>query len=85
MTTDLPTDLLGPVLDDPTLAAALEDAREGRVRALDLTGPEALRPFVTAGLVRSGRTVLAVTATAREAEDLVAHLGDLMDPDRVAY
>ena len=79
------TDLLGPVLDDPTLAAALEDAREGRVRALDLTGPEALRPFVTAGLVRAGRTVLAVTATAREAEDLVAHLGDLMDPDRVAY
>ena len=85
MTTDLPTDLLGPVLDDPTLAAVLEDAREGRVRALDLTGPEALRPFVTAGLVRAGRTVLAVTATAREAEDLVAHLGDLMDPDRVAY
>ena len=82
---DPPTDLLGPVLDDPTLAAALEDAREGRVRALDLTGPEALRPFVTAGLVRAGRTVLAVTATAREAEDLVAHLGDLMDPDRVAY
>ncbi|WP_300539659.1 transcription-repair coupling factor [uncultured Nocardioides sp.] len=79
------TDLLGPVLDDPTLAAALEDARKGRVRALDLTGPEALRPFVTAGLVRAGRTVLAVTATAREAEDLVAHLGDLMDPDRVAY
>jgi transcription-repair coupling factor (superfamily II helicase) len=29
--------------------------------------------------------VLAVTATAREAEDLVAHLGDLVDPDRVAY
>ena len=82
---DLPTDLLGPVLDDPTLAAALEDAREARVRALDLTGPEALRPFVTAGLVRAGRSVLAVTATAREAEDLVAHLGDLMDPDRVAY
>lgn len=78
-------DLLGPVLEDPTLAAALEDAREARVRALDLTAPEALRPFVTAGLVRAGRSVLAVTATAREAEDLVAHLGDLLDPDRVAY
>ena len=78
-------DLLGPVLEDPTLAAALEDAREARVRALDVTAPEALRPFVTAGLVRAGRSVLAVTATAREAEDLVAHLGDLLDPDRVAY
>ena len=78
-------DLLGPVLEDPTLAAALEDAREARVRALDVTAPEALRPFVTAGLVRAGRSVLAVTATAREAEDLVAHLGDLLDPDRGAY
>ena len=78
-------DLLGPVLEDPTLAAALEDARAARVRALDVTAPEALRPFVTAGLVRAGRSVLAVTATAREAEDLVAHLGDLLDPDRVAY
>ncbi len=66
---DPPTDLLGPVLDDPTLAAALEDAREGRVRALDLTGPEALRPFVTAGLVRAGRTVLAVTAYAGKGDE----------------
>jgi transcription-repair coupling factor (superfamily II helicase) len=79
------TDLAGPVLADPILAAALEDAHDGRVRALDLTGPEALRPFVVAGLVRAGRSVLAVTATAREAEDLVEHLGDLLDRDRVAY
>ena len=79
------TDLAGPVLADPTLAAALEDAHDGRLRALDLTGPEALRPFVVAGLVRAGRSVLAVTATAREAEDLVEHLGDLLDRDRVAY
>ncbi len=81
----MPTDLAGPVLADPTLAAALEDARDGRLRALDLTGPEALRPFVVAGLVREGRSVLAVTATAREAEDLVEHLGDLLDRHRVAY
>ncbi|GAB2619916.1 transcription-repair coupling factor [Nocardioides ginkgobilobae] len=79
------TDLAGPVLAAPTLAAALEDAHDGRLRALDLTGPEALRPFVVAGLVRAGRSVLAVTATAREAEDLVEHLGDLLDRDRVAY
>ena len=45
----------------------------------------ALRPFVVAGLVNAGRTVLAVTATSREAEDLVAELGDLVDPARVGY
>nr|WP_221634275.1 transcription-repair coupling factor [Nocardioides luti] len=65
------------------MAGALADAGGGRVRALDLTGPEALRPFVVAGLVRAGRSVLAVTATAREAEDLVAALADLVDPDTV--
>ena len=37
------------------------------------------------GLVDAGRTVLAVAATAREAEDLVSALGGLMDPDEVAY
>ncbi|MGZ6748818.1 MAG: transcription-repair coupling factor, partial [Nocardioides sp.] len=77
--------LADAVLSDPTLAQAVDDARGGAVRALDLTGPEALRPFVVAGLVRAGRTVLAVTATAREAEDLVAALGDVVDPDQVGY
>ena len=37
------------------------------------------------GLVDAGRTVLAVAATAREAEDLVTALGGLMDPAQVAY
>jgi len=77
--------LADAVIADPTLGAVLEDAADGRLRALDLTGPEALRPFVVAGLVRAGRTVLAVTATSREAEDLVAALGDLVDPDGVGY
>ncbi|MCW2797882.1 transcription-repair coupling factor [Nocardioides sp.] len=79
------TGLADAVLADPTLATAMRDAGTGELHALDLTGPEALRPFVVAGLVRAGRTVLAVTATAREAEDLVSALGDLMDPDLVAY
>ena len=52
------------------LAAALEDARTAGVRTRELTGPEALRPFVVEGLVRAGRTVLAVAATVRDAEDL---------------
>ena len=52
--------------------------------ALDLTAPAGLRPFVVAGLVRQGRTVLAVTATGREAEELVSALGSVLDGDRVA-
>ncbi|MEV7428072.1 transcription-repair coupling factor [Nocardioides sp. NPDC092400] len=79
------TGLADAVLADPTLSAAVEDARGGAVRALDLTGPEALRPFVVTGLVRAGRTVLAVTATAREAEDLVDALGCFLDPATIAY
>ncbi len=79
------TPLADAVLADATLAEAMADATAGLVRALDLTGPEALRPFVVAGLVRTGRTVLAVTPTSREAEDLVAQLADLVDPARVGY
>ncbi|HXH79057.1 transcription-repair coupling factor [Nocardioides sp.] len=60
-------------------------AAAGHVRALDLTGPAAVRPLVVKGLVDAGRTVLAVAATAREAEDLVLELADLVDPDTVAY
>jgi transcription-repair coupling factor (superfamily II helicase) len=70
---------------DATLATALEDARDGRIGSLDLTAPAASRPFVVSGLVRSGRTVLAVAATAREAEDLVAALEGLLPVDQVAY
>ncbi|MBF4162907.1 transcription-repair coupling factor [Nocardioides acrostichi] len=77
------TPLLAPVVADPTLAQALDDARGTQVPALDLTAPAALRPFVTAGLVGAGRHVLAVTATSREADDLVEHLGDLLDPASV--
>jgi transcription-repair coupling factor (superfamily II helicase) len=73
------------VLQDPTLAGAVQDARSGTVPALDLTAPSALRPFVVKGLVDAGRTVLAVAATAREAEDLVRALEGLMDPSLVAY
>src|SRR4051794_15856491 len=73
------------VLSEPTLAGALEDATGARVPALDLTGPAALRPFVIKGLVDAGRTVLAVAATTREAEDLVDALRCLLVPEHVAY
>ena len=55
------------------------------VDALDLTGPAGLRPFVVKGLADKGRTVLAVTATQREAEDLVESLSDLIDADTIGY
>ncbi|MGI9156982.1 MAG: transcription-repair coupling factor, partial [Marmoricola sp.] len=63
----------------------MADARDGSVSALDLTGPAALRPFVVKGLVDAGRTVLVVAATAREAEDAVETLGDLVDPATIGY
>jgi transcription-repair coupling factor (superfamily II helicase) len=78
------TPLADAVLADPTLAEAMGDAKAGLVRALDLTGPEALRPFVVAGLAGAGRTVLAVAPTGREAEDLVAQLAELVDPAHVS-
>lgn len=71
------------VLGGPVLAEAMAEAAQ--VRALDLTGPAAVRPLVVKGLADAGRTVLAVTATAREAEDLVLELSDLLDPATVAY
>ena len=73
------------VLDDATLAEAMADAKDGRIGALDLTAPAALRPFVVKGLVDAGRTVLAVAATQREAEDLVAALSCVLDPHEVAF
>jgi len=75
--------LADAVLADPTLATALAAVDE--TESLDLTGPAALRPFAIKGLVDAGRTVLAVPATAREAEDLVTELADLVDPDLVGY
>ncbi|QWC84228.1 transcription-repair coupling factor [Nocardioidaceae bacterium] len=73
------------VLTDRALEASLAELRAGEAATLDLTAPEALRPFAVAGLVEAGRTVLAVTATTREAEDLVTVLGDFVDPDTIAH
>ncbi len=77
--------LTDAVLADPALREAMAEAGSAGVRTLDLTGPMALRPFAVAGLVKAGRPVLAVTATSREAEDLVAELADLVDPATVGY
>ena len=72
------------VLADPG-AEAVPSTTPAGPAPLDLTGPTALRPFVVPGLVDGGRTVLAVAATAREAEDLVEALGSLVTPRLVGY
>src|SRR5690606_26341196 len=72
--------LLDLVVADPELAAALERGGDAA-----LVAPAALRPFGVAALAgHDQRTVLAVTATARETEDLAAALSSLIDPGSVA-
>ena len=77
--------LTAAVLAEPVLAQAMADAKGAVLPALDLTGPAGVRPFVVAGLVEQHRTVLAVTPTSRDAEDLVAALADLVDPSLIGY
>src|SRR6201996_576851 len=89
--------ILHTVADDPRLTRALEIGREqSRAAAaggdappvlpgVDLVAPQALRPVLTAAIAAQlGQFVLAVTATAREAEDLTAALGSFLPDNRVA-
>ncbi|MFI6124297.1 transcription-repair coupling factor [Streptomyces sp. NPDC051064] len=77
--------LLDVVVTDPALSEAVKAAADGHRAHVDLVGPPAARPFAVAALARdTGRTVLAVTATGREAEDLAAALRTLLPPDTVA-
>ncbi len=79
---------------DTALADAVSHAREAvpgtRQAPLDLSAPKALQPFVVAALAAdanaggAGRTVLAVTATGREAEDLTATLRSLLGDEHAA-
>jgi transcription-repair coupling factor (superfamily II helicase) len=74
--------LLDATVTDPALAAAIDSAGKP---GLTISGPAALQPFAIAAIAgRSGRLVLAVTSTGREAEDLVAALRCLLPPDTVA-
>lgn len=77
--------LLDVVVTDPALSEAVKAASDGHRAHVDLVGPPAARPFAVAALAReAARTVLAVTATGREAEDLAAALRTLLPPDTVA-
>ncbi|TVZ01479.1 transcription-repair coupling factor [Trebonia kvetii] len=85
--------LLAAVAEDPQLRTALAGQPgtqeiDGAAER-DLVAPAALRPLVTAAMATGvaggqGRFVLAVTATAREAEDLTAALGSFLPPHVVA-
>ena len=76
--------LLRVIADDPQLRRALEEADAPGSPGADLIGPPALRPFLAASLA-GRRFVLAVTATAREAEELTAALGSLLPDGAAAY
>ncbi|MEF9904381.1 transcription-repair coupling factor [Streptomyces sp. P9-A2] len=76
--------LLDAVVKDTALAEAISAATDGNRMHVDLVGPSAARPFAVAALAReTGRTVLAVTATGREAEDLAAALRSMLPPEGI--
>ena len=82
------TGLLGVISADTELGNALEHAALRAAGGGDLIAPPALRPVLAAALAGDDaeqRFVLAVTATAREAEDLTAALGSLLPPESVGY
>jgi transcription-repair coupling factor (superfamily II helicase) len=77
--------LLSVIAEDPQLQHALS---QGDTDA-DLIAPPALRPFLVSALAAAlsadkPRFVLAVTATAREAEDLTSALESFLPADTVA-
>ena len=86
--------LLSAIADDPQFRQVIDLAAVGGDGdfpgdGADVTAPAALRPFLAAALTgRSGparRFLLAVTATAREAEELTGALRSLLPAGSVAY
>jgi transcription-repair coupling factor (superfamily II helicase) len=81
--------LLPVISADPDLRQALDQAVEAPALGGDLIAPSALRPLLVSALANAGPpgdgVTVAVTATAREAEDLAAALGSLLGPDVVGY
>ncbi len=94
------TGLIGTVADDPQLREALDYLTLPGASDADLVAPAALRPVLIGALASAtgGQDaatspdlpgppfVLAITATAREAEDLASALSSLLpDPHSAAY
>ncbi|MDR1079090.1 MAG: transcription-repair coupling factor [Propionibacteriaceae bacterium] len=77
--------LVRRLADQTGLERAVRWAAAGRA-AVDLTAIAELRPFLAAVLAEgSGRPVLLVTSTYREAEQLAGSLESLLEPDQVAF
>jgi transcription-repair coupling factor (superfamily II helicase) len=79
--------LLQVIDGDPVLRQAADQASRLPGLGGDLIAPGPLRPMLVAAVARSRPTgpVLAVTATAREAEDLAAALGSLLGENSAGY
>ncbi len=81
--------LTAAVAAEPSVAAVLYRARGGMASSIDVTAPPAVRPLLAAALAADevsdgpGRTVVVVTATAREADELTAALRCLLDEETV--
>jgi transcription-repair coupling factor (superfamily II helicase) len=71
--------LLSVLQPDPAFARLAS----GAAPTLDVSGPPGLRPFAIAAVAASGRPVLAITATERESQDLVAALGSLLPAEQI--
>ncbi|MBV9853444.1 MAG: transcription-repair coupling factor [Streptosporangiaceae bacterium] len=77
--------LLSTVAEEPRLRNTLSGDPDLPAEGRDLVAPLALRPLLAAALAaEAGRFVLAVTATAREADDLTAALSAFLPPESVA-
>ncbi len=75
--------LVALIAADPSIAAVLRAESDDAI----VVPPAATAPTIAAlasGVAGRPRPVLAVTATTREADDLVAALGSLLDPATVA-
>ncbi len=71
---------------DPVLASRGIIPDADAVNGGEVVGPDAIRPFVVAqlaGTAGSGRTVLAIVATTREAQDLTQSLRGLLPAESV--
>nr|WP_240977992.1 transcription-repair coupling factor [Knoellia sp. DB2414S] len=76
--------MLDVLAADPGVGRALAVARAGEPVA-DLAVTAGARPELIAAMARAAdRPLLVITATTREADDLVAALGCFLDADRVA-
>ena len=71
---------------DPAIRATLRDSQVAGAEARDITCAASFFATATALLADgSGRTILLVTSTFREAEALTAELAELLGEDRVGY